>query len=67
MFLSSTTVLELELGVLLAERRDATQGAALQCARLHVPDPRAHRDALIAATAKVHGMTVRIVDPWAAV
>ena len=91
MFLSSITVLELELGVLLAERRDATQGAvlrawldgqllprfegrmlsvdsavALQCARLHVPDPRAHRDALIAATAKVHGMTVRIVDPGAA-
>ncbi len=104
-FLSSITVLELELGVLLAERRDATQGAvlrawldgqllprfagrilsvdtavALQCARLHVPDPRAHRDALIAATAIVHGMTVatrnvadfaptgvRIFDPWAAV
>ncbi len=103
-FLSSITVLELELGVLLAERRDATQGAvlrawldgqllprfegrilsvdtavALQCARLHVPDSRAHRDALIAATAMVHGMTVatrnvsdfaptgvRIFDPWAA-
>lgn len=31
---------------------------ALQCARLHVPDPRAERDALIAATALVHGMTV---------
>lgn len=82
-FLSSITVLELELGVLLAERRDTAQGAvlrawldgqllprfegrvlgvdtavALQCARLHVPDPRAHRDALIAATAIVHGMTV---------
>ncbi|TBU90901.1 type II toxin-antitoxin system VapC family toxin [Phytopseudomonas dryadis] len=28
------------------------------CARLHVPDPRAERDALIAATALVHGMTV---------
>ncbi|MDD5330565.1 MAG: type II toxin-antitoxin system VapC family toxin [Sulfuricella sp.] len=28
------------------------------CARLHVPDPRADRDALIAATALVHGMTV---------
>ncbi len=26
--------------------------------RLHVPDPRAERDALIAATALVHGMTV---------
>ena len=31
---------------------------ALKCARLHVPDPRAERDALIAATAIVHGMTV---------
>jgi predicted nucleic acid-binding protein len=31
---------------------------ALRCARLHVPDPRAGRDALIAATALVHGMTV---------
>lgn len=31
---------------------------ALTCARLHVPDPRAERDALIAATAIVHGMTV---------
>lgn len=28
------------------------------CARLHVPDPRAERDALIAATAIVHGLTV---------
>jgi predicted nucleic acid-binding protein len=28
------------------------------CARLHVPDPRVERDALIAATARVHGMTV---------
>lgn len=31
---------------------------ALRCARLHVPDHRADRDALIAATALVHGMTV---------
>jgi predicted nucleic acid-binding protein len=31
---------------------------ALRCARLHVPDPRASSDALIAATAFVHGMTV---------
>lgn len=31
---------------------------ALKCARLHVPDRRAERDALIAATAIVHGMTV---------
>ena len=51
---------------------------ALKCARLHVPDPRAERDALLAATAIVHGMTVvtrnvadfettgaAVVDPWA--
>lgn len=31
---------------------------AQRCARLHVPDPRAERDALIAATAIVHGLTV---------
>ncbi|NTV10041.1 MAG: type II toxin-antitoxin system VapC family toxin [Zoogloea sp.] len=50
---------------------------ALRCAKLHVPDPRSDRDALIAATALVHGMTVvtrnvadfeatgvAIFDPW---
>jgi predicted nucleic acid-binding protein len=31
---------------------------ARRCARLHVPDPRSETDALIAATALVHGMTV---------
>lgn len=31
---------------------------ALRCARLHVPDRRAERDALIAATALVHAMTI---------
>lgn len=31
---------------------------AIRCGRLHVPDPRSERDALIAATALVHGMTV---------
>jgi predicted nucleic acid-binding protein len=31
---------------------------ARRCARLHVPDRSAERDALIAATALVHGMTV---------
>ena len=31
---------------------------ARRCAPLHVPDPRGDRDALIAATAFVHGMTV---------
>lgn len=83
LYVSTITVLELEMGVLQIERCDATQGAVLRvwldrhvmpgfggrilpvdtavarrCARLHVPKPRAERDALIAATALVHGMTV---------
>jgi toxin FitB len=83
LFLSAITILELEAGILLIERRDPTQGAMLRawldghvlpafsgrilpvdvavaqrCAKLHVPAPRPHRDALIAATALVHGMTV---------
>jgi predicted nucleic acid-binding protein len=50
---------------------------ALQCAKLHSPDPLNERDALIAATAMVHGMTVvtrdvadfertgvSLLDPW---
>jgi toxin FitB len=50
---------------------------ALRCARLHVPNRSAERDALIAATALVHGMTVAtrnvadfaaakvgLIDPW---
>jgi toxin FitB len=50
---------------------------AQRCARLHVPDPRAERDALIAATAVAHAMTVvtrnvadfaasgvAVVNPW---
>jgi predicted nucleic acid-binding protein len=41
---------------------------AQRCARLHVPDPKSERDALIAATALVHGMTVvtRNVDDFKA-
>ncbi len=31
---------------------------AQRCAKLHVPDPKSERDALIAATALVHSMTV---------
>jgi predicted nucleic acid-binding protein len=31
---------------------------AIRCAQLHVPDPRSEYDALIAATALVHGMSV---------
>lgn len=102
MFLSAISILELETGVLLVERRDAVQGAQLRkwlnqqvipafservlpvdiavaqcCAKLHVPDPRDERDALIAATALVHSMVVvtrnvadfvmtgvQIVNPW---
>jgi hypothetical protein len=39
---------------------------AQRCAKLHVPDPRPERDAFIAATALVHGMTVvtRNVDDF---
>lgn len=83
LFVSAITIMELETGVLLVERRDAAQGAMLRtwlaqhvlpeftgrvlpvdtavaqrCAKLHVPNRCADRDALIAATALVHGMTV---------
>ena len=34
------------------------KAVALRCAQLHVPDPRTERDALLAATALVHGMSV---------
>ncbi|MDO4725223.1 MAG: type II toxin-antitoxin system VapC family toxin [Comamonadaceae bacterium] len=103
LFISAITVMELELGVLSIERKDAAQGALLRawleqrvlpefatrtlpidtavaqrCARLHVPDRRVERNALIAATALVHGMRVAtrnladfaptgvpLVNPWA--
>jgi len=83
LYISTITVLEIELGILLMERRDSAQGAILRgwleknvlpafaeriiaidtavsrrCAQLHVPDPKSERDAFIAATALVHGMTV---------
>ena len=105
LFVSTITVLELEIGVQRMERRDRRQGAVLRewlddrvlpgfegrilpfdtpvarrCAALHVPDPKPERDAMIAATALVHGLTlatrnvtdfqamgVTLVDPWAAV
>lgn len=104
LYVSAITVMELELGVLSIERKDAAQGAMLRawleqhvlpefsgrtlpvdaavaqrCARLHVPDKRGERDALIAATALVHGMTMvtrnvadfkgtgaMILNPWQA-
>ncbi|WP_415582916.1 PIN domain-containing protein [Legionella worsleiensis] len=31
---------------------------AHRCAKLHIPDPRSERDALISATALVHGLIV---------
>lgn len=53
-------------------------GVARRCAQLHVPDPRPERDALIAATAIVYGLTVvtrniadfepmgvSVLNPWA--
>jgi len=102
LFLSVISILEIETGIFLVERRDPAQGAILRtwlnhhvlpafserllpidlaiaqrCAQLHIPDPRSDRDALIAATALVHGMTVvtrntkdftgsavRLLDPW---
>ncbi len=103
LYISAITLLEIELGILLLERRDQPQASilrvwmqshvlpafegrvlpvdtavALQCAQLHVPNRRAERDALIAATAVVHGMTVvtrnvndfegtgaLLINPWA--
>ena len=102
LYLSAVSVLELEIGILLVERRDQRQSAILRawmathvlpsfserilgidtevaqrCATLHVPDPRSDRDALIAATALVHGMRVvtrnvsdfqvmgvEVINPW---
>jgi len=83
LYISVISVLELEIGILLIERRDQDQGrilrawmerhvlptfsgrilaidtaVAVRCATLHVPNPRSDRDALIAATALVHGLTV---------
>ena len=56
---------------------DLTLPIALRCAALHVPNPKSERDAMIAATALVHGFTVvtrndadfaasgvAIVNPW---
>ena len=102
LFISVISILELEVGILLVERRDQKQGSVLRvwmeghvlrafsgrilpidtavakrCATLHVPNPRSDRDALIAAAAFVHGMTVvsrnvshfhptgvAVLDPW---
>jgi predicted nucleic acid-binding protein len=103
LFVSAITILEIEVGTLLVERRDKIQGQRLRawvdqqvlslsdgrilpvnaevarrCAQLHVPNPRPERDALIAATALVHRLTVvtrnvadfqpmgvELLNPWA--
>jgi len=82
-FISVITIMELEIGVSLKEKKDLKQGAmlrfwfnnnvlsefkerilmintkiALRCAKLHALNPASERDALIAATALVQGMTV---------
>jgi toxin FitB len=112
LYISVISVLELEIGILLLQRRDhdrrdndrrdKDQGAILRawmdrhvlptfsgrilsidtavaqrCATLHVPNTHSDRDALIAATALVHGLTVvtrnvadfertgvGVVNPW---
>jgi hypothetical protein len=99
---SVVAIQEIEVGVLLAERRDRSQGRLLRewldvhvlrafadrilpvdtpvarrSAHLHVHRTRPVRDALIAATALVHGLTVvtrdvrnfthtgvQILNPW---
>jgi predicted nucleic acid-binding protein len=102
LFLSAITILEIEAGTLMLQRRDPVQGGILRswinskvlpafagrilsvdtavaqrCARLHVPDQRAERDAMIAATGLVHRlkvvtrnvvdfqpMGVDLINPW---
>ena len=104
LYLSSITVMELELGIMRLETaRPQSRGpscatgrpsprfcpsfssallpidtlVARRSASLHVPDPRPDRDAYIAATAMVHGMTivtrnlpdfeptgVAVLNPW---
>ncbi len=104
LYISIISVLELEIGILLVDRRDNQRGAILRawmdlhvlpafsgrilaidtdvarrCATLHVPNPRSDRDALIAATALIYGLTVAtrnvadfertgvgVLNPWEA-
>jgi predicted nucleic acid-binding protein len=101
-YLSAITVQELELGILMSERRDPAKGAVLRAwmtkqvlghfrervlpvdaavsmrsAQLHAQRSRSFADALIAATAYVHGFSVvtrnvhdfqdtgvNVIDPW---
>ena len=102
LYLSVITIMEVELGIALLERRDTRQAGvlrlwlqekvmpafagrilpvdtaiALRCARLHVPETKSERDAWIAATGLVRGLTivtrnvvdfagtdVTLLDPW---
>lgn len=102
LFVSVINIQEIEIGVLLVERRDPRKGKLLRTwleahllpafgdrilpvdtpvarrsAALHVPNPRPVRDALVAATGLVHGLTivtrnvadfestgVAVLNPW---
>ena len=102
LYISAISILELQVAILLLERRDRKPGEVLRawmdrhvlptfmgrilaidvavaqrCAGLLVPDPRSDRDALIAAIALIHGLTVvtrnvrhfrpmgvAVLDPW---
>jgi len=46
------------LAMFLVSNDEFDTAVAQRCAQLHVPAPQSERDALIAATALVHGMTV---------
>ena len=100
-YVSAVTWMEMDIGILRLQRRDAAQAQALQawfaqlralfagrtlpvdeavvqrCAQLHVPNPAPPHDALIAATALAHGLTlvtrnvgdfvgmgVQLLNPW---
>ena len=100
-FVSAITIMEIEMGILLLERKvppqgsalrswfdgvrmafagrvlPFTEGAAMRCAKLHVPDRRSDRDSMIAATAMEHGFAivtrnvrdfegtaVQLLNPW---